>query len=156
MAKQIYIDSNGNEVLVSGTITNDNNLPHYTGTPTQGTTAYEIASKADKATTLAGYGITNAYTKDDIDNYNVRRYATAWGTSCQTTLGRYQFLVLRGFTPYVVWLASMNDINVANVANNTSSNGTGSVTFDNMVFTRLSDNNLKVELSSNGAITIIG
>ena len=47
MAKQIYIDSNGNEVLVSGTITNDNNLPHYTGTPTAGTTAYEIASKID-------------------------------------------------------------------------------------------------------------
>ena len=29
----------------------DNNLPHYTGTPTAGTTAYEIASKADKAYT---------------------------------------------------------------------------------------------------------
>ena len=43
MAKQIYIDSNGNEVLVSGTITNDNNLPHFSGTPTAGTTAYEIA-----------------------------------------------------------------------------------------------------------------
>ena len=28
---------------------NDNNLPHYTGTPTAGTTAYEIASKADKS-----------------------------------------------------------------------------------------------------------
>ena len=26
MAKQIYIDSNGNEVLVSGTITNDNKI----------------------------------------------------------------------------------------------------------------------------------
>ena len=44
MAKQIYIDKNGNEIPVSGTITNDNNLPHYTGTPTQGTTAYEIAN----------------------------------------------------------------------------------------------------------------
>ena len=51
MAKQIYIDSNGNEVLVSGTITNDNNLPHYTGTPTAGSTAEAIASKADKAWT---------------------------------------------------------------------------------------------------------
>ena len=49
MSKQIYIDSNGNEVLVSGTITNDNNLPHYTGTPTAGSTAYEIASKQDKS-----------------------------------------------------------------------------------------------------------
>ena len=44
MAKQIYIDSNGNEVLVSGTITNDNNLPHFSGTPTAGTTAEAIAS----------------------------------------------------------------------------------------------------------------
>ena len=43
MAKQIYIDSNGNEILVSGTIINDNNLPHYTGTPTAGTTAEAIA-----------------------------------------------------------------------------------------------------------------
>ena len=47
MAKQIYIDSNGNEVLVSGTITNDNNLPHFSGTPTAGTTAYEIKGKLD-------------------------------------------------------------------------------------------------------------
>ena len=29
--------------------------------------AADIANKADKATTLAGYGITNAYTKDEID-----------------------------------------------------------------------------------------
>ena len=50
MAKQIYIDKNGNEIPVSGTITNDNNLPHYSGTPTAGTTAYEIASKANKLT----------------------------------------------------------------------------------------------------------
>lgn len=42
MSKQIYIDSNGNEVLVSGTITNDNNLPHFTGTPTAGSTAEAI------------------------------------------------------------------------------------------------------------------
>ena len=47
MAKQIYIDSNGNEVLVSGTITNDNNLPHYTGTPTPNSTA-EAINKASE------------------------------------------------------------------------------------------------------------
>ena len=45
MAKQIYIDSNGNEVLVSGTIINDNNLPHYTGTPTPNSTAEAINKK---------------------------------------------------------------------------------------------------------------
>ena len=49
MSKQIYIDSNGNEVLVSGTITNDNNLPHFSGTPTQGSTAEAIASKVNIA-----------------------------------------------------------------------------------------------------------
>ena len=58
MAKQIYIDSNGNEVLVSGTITNDNNLPHFSGTPTSGTTAEAIAnlddSKQDKMLILSG------------------------------------------------------------------------------------------------------
>ena len=52
MAKQIYIDSNGNEVLVSGTITNDNNLPHFSGTPTAGTTAYEIAKAVTSTSTM--------------------------------------------------------------------------------------------------------
>ena len=56
MAKQIYIDSNGNEVLVSGTITNDNNLPHFSGTPTAGTTAYEIASIGGYSTTEKAIG----------------------------------------------------------------------------------------------------
>ena len=28
----------------------------------------KIDPKADKSTTLSGYGITNAYTKDEIDN----------------------------------------------------------------------------------------
>ena len=86
----------------------------------------------------------------------VRIYTTAWGTSCQTTTGNVQFFVLRGYTLYAVWLASTNDINVANIGANTSLNGTGSVTFDNMVFTRLTGNNLKVDLPSNGTISIYG
>ena len=53
MAKQIYIDENGNEVLVSGTITNDNNLPHYTGTPTAGSTAEAIADLQDDKANIA-------------------------------------------------------------------------------------------------------
>ena len=52
MAKQIYIDSNGNEVLVSGTITNDNNLPHYTGTPTAGSTAEAIGDLSTLTTSV--------------------------------------------------------------------------------------------------------
>ena len=63
MSKQIYIDSNGNEVLVSGTIINDNNLPHYTGTPTAGTTADAIASlitTETQSTTATIAGNSNA------------------------------------------------------------------------------------------------
>ena len=59
MAKQIYIDSNGNEVLVSGTITNDNNLPHFSGTPTQGSTAEAIA-RSNPIDQTAGKSITLA------------------------------------------------------------------------------------------------
>ena len=108
-------------------------------------------STTDKSSTVNAINEVNSGL-----NNAVNRYATSWGTSCQTTNGRYQFIVLRGFTPYIVWLASTNDINVANIANNTSLTGTGSVTFDNMVFTRLGNNNLKVELPSNGTITIFG
>lgn len=58
MSKQIYIDSNGNEVLVSGTIINDNNLPHYTGTPTAGSTAEAINGQEQVSYTSATTGIT--------------------------------------------------------------------------------------------------
>ena len=64
MSKQIYIDSNGNEVLVSGTITNDNNLPHYTGTPTAGTTAEAIGAVASDVTDLETVtDISSSFTK---------------------------------------------------------------------------------------------
>ena len=114
------------------------------------------SAKANKATTLAGYGITNAYTKTEVDNNNARKYTTLWGTTCETTIGRAQFLVLTNRVLYVVWLASTNDINVANVSSNTYQSGTGNVTLDNNVFTRLSNNNLKVQLPGSGTITIFG
>ena len=114
------------------------------------------SDKANKATTLAGYGITNAYTKTEVDNNNARKYTTLWGTTCETTIGRAQFLVLTNRVLYVVWLASTNDINVANVSSNTYQSGTGNVTLDNNVFTRLSNNNLKVQLPGSGTITIFG
>lgn len=114
------------------------------------------SAKANKATTLAGYGITDAYTKTEVENNNTRRYTTLWGTTCQTTIGRAQFLVLTNRVLYVVWLASTNDINVANVSSNTYQSGTGNVTLDNIVFTRLSNNNLKVQLPGSGTITIFG
>ena len=68
MAKQIYIDSNGNEIPVSGTITNDNNLPHYTGTPTAGTTAEAIASSKTKSVLLTGT-ITSNYADGSTIGY---------------------------------------------------------------------------------------
>ena len=52
MSKQIYIDSNGNEVLVSGTIATAGNLPLGTTTPT-GSTAEAIAGKQPKPTIYA-------------------------------------------------------------------------------------------------------
>ena len=48
----------------------DNNLPHYTGTPTAGTTAYEIASKADSA---------DVYTKAQIDSVSTATVAPTAG-----------------------------------------------------------------------------
>ena len=67
MSKQIYIDSNGNEVLVSGTITNAGNLPLGSDFSDPTSTAGAIANcvrcatfdfdKAINATTQATYYI---------------------------------------------------------------------------------------------------
>jgi len=46
MAKQIYIDENGNEVLVSGTITDAGNLPLGSDFTDPTSTAYAINGKA--------------------------------------------------------------------------------------------------------------
>ena len=48
----------------------------------------ELAKKADKATTLAGYGITDAYTKADVDNAVAGAVATA-GTNVDAKLADY-------------------------------------------------------------------
>lgn len=108
-------------------------------------------STTDKTSTVNAINEVNGKFGDVV-----RRYTTGWGRTCQTTVGLFQFLVLVNRVPYVVWLASTNDINVSNVASNTYQSGTGSVTVDNIVFTRLSNNNVKVELQANGAITIYG
>ena len=39
----------------------------------------ELAKKADKATTLAGYGITDAYTKEDVDRMEASVYSVFGG-----------------------------------------------------------------------------
>ena len=88
MAKQIYIDSNGNEVLVSGTITNDNNLPHYTGTPTEGTTAYEIAKSKEWIRVDEKQGSTAIdlpATWNEL--FVICRYGTSGGAQPQLTTG---------------------------------------------------------------------
>ena len=59
--------------------------------------AEEIAKKADKSTTLAGYGITDTYTKDEITELisditggesaaDVKAELTAFKTTTETTL----------------------------------------------------------------------
>lgn len=45
-----------------------------------------LGNKADKATTLGGYGITDAYTKTNVDNL-LKSYVTLAGTNKITTLG---------------------------------------------------------------------
>lgn len=45
-----------------------------------------LGNKADKATTLVGYGITDAYTKTNVDNL-LKSYVTLAGTNKITTLG---------------------------------------------------------------------
>lgn len=47
-------------------LTNDSDF--QTGTEVSTAISTAIADKADKATTLAGYGITNAYTKNEVDS----------------------------------------------------------------------------------------
>ena len=109
-------------------------------------------STSDKTSTVNAINEVNGKFGDIV-----RRYTTAWGRTCQTTaVGLFQFFVLVNRVPYVVWLASTNDINVSNVAANTYQSGTGSVTVDNIEFTRISGNNVKVEVPSNCAITIYG
>ena len=66
MSKQVYIDENGNEIQVSGTITNDNNLPHYTGTPTAGSTAEAIRAKTNVFKNKITIGTVTAGTKYDL------------------------------------------------------------------------------------------
>lgn len=48
----------------------------------------EVGKKADKATTLAGYGITDAYTKADVDNAVAGAVTTA-GTNVDAKLADY-------------------------------------------------------------------
>lgn len=66
-----YKDSNGNYQPIVG-INVQNEIVQTTGTSTtavmsQDAVTDELTGKADKATTLSGYGITDAYTKTQID-----------------------------------------------------------------------------------------
>lgn len=48
--------------------TNNNQLTNGAGYQTASDVSTAISNKADKATTLAGYGITDAYTKEEVNN----------------------------------------------------------------------------------------
>ena len=107
MAKQIYIDENGNEVLVSGTITNDNNLPHYTGTPTAGSTAYEI--EGVKTTLDEQTDITNPLFK--IKNYESSSLTIPANGALNVTANQMGITAISGYTPIALvgWYTGSND-----------------------------------------------
>ena len=60
----IYLTEDNISII---TISQDNTITVNTNNPIIHT-HQDISHKADKATTLSGYGITNAYTKDEVDN----------------------------------------------------------------------------------------
>lgn len=66
--------------LISTFIANTLLSDMYTGT--QATSA--LANKADKATTLAGYGITNAYTKTESDNKYLTEHQSLSGYATES------------------------------------------------------------------------
>ena len=55
-------------IKVNGTALTPSSKAVNITVPTNYLVAADIANKADKATTLSGYGITNAYTKTEVDN----------------------------------------------------------------------------------------
>ena len=55
-------------IKVNGTALTPSSKAVNITVPTNYLTAADIANKADKATTLSGYGITDAYTKTEVDN----------------------------------------------------------------------------------------
>ena len=55
-------------IKVNGTALTPSSKAVNITVPTDYLVDADIANKADKATTLAGYGITNAYTKTEVDN----------------------------------------------------------------------------------------
>ena len=111
MAKQIYIDSNGNEIPVSGTITNDNNLPHYTGTPTAGTTAEAIASlssgKQDKIKIKSFTATSDAAGNIEIPDLTVANHTVI---SCMSSNGYATNAVPSGNKFYFKILTNNNPI----------------------------------------------
>ena len=55
-------------IKVNGTALTPSSKAVNITVPTDYLVAADIANKADKSTTLSGYGITNAYTKTEVDN----------------------------------------------------------------------------------------
>jgi hypothetical protein len=60
------VDYSAKAYAIGGSGTETNNAKYYAAQAAA--SASEVSGKADKATTLAGYGITDAYTKTEIDN----------------------------------------------------------------------------------------
>ena len=95
MAKQIYIDENGNELLVSGTINTADMLPYDNNTSTKD----KIDSKADTSTT---------YTKSEVDTLLGNKLDSAYLVT--TGSGNFPALVKTN----QVWLIAVQRVSVNN------------------------------------------
>ncbi len=81
-------------IKVNGTALTPSSKAVNITVPTNYLVAADIANKADKATTLAGYGITNAYTKTEVDTAVAGKApnshastATTYGTGSSSNYG---------------------------------------------------------------------
>lgn len=128
-----YFVSNGGNIAYTGT-----NDPYYWDA--LGTTI-DISTKADKSTTLAGYGITNAYTKTEVDN----KIAASGGTGDPNTViisSAADFSTTQTFTKKTIKIAEDIDLpaNSTITFNNCIIHGLSKITTittygDNLTFT---------------------
>lgn len=95
MSKHIYIDSNGNEVLVSGTITNAGNLPLGSDFSDPNSTAYAVKDLQDGKQSKVMYH-QETTTPDSGGVFNIGVSTTYIPISCTTTNGYIQGFVHSG------------------------------------------------------------
>ena len=112
MAKQIYIDENGNEHLVSGTINTANMLPYDSNTSTKA----KIDTKADASSTYnkseVDTLINGKASKSLIDYYQSK----AGNPAVVNGIGGYASILILGFAQGIGAVAILIKINNATIA----------------------------------------